>query len=409
MSASQSFIFLIAIQRICGPTVAGGYSIAYAIAQLMWTVGVFEITTYFATDIDGTYTPEQYLAFKIATSVLMVVTSVIYTATFHFDTHDLLITYLLCIFKLTDAFNCFFYALFQRIERLDVSGFGLFWQNAIATISFLVILPTTHNLIAALVVADVCQIAWTLPFYIGKSKELAPLGRPDWSLGTLVSLTLQLLPLFLATFLSGYLSNIPKYALESFATRDAQAIFGILYMPSFVINLFVQFFLRPSVTRLSILWTSRDFSSFFRRTGILLLCTVGITAAALVVAQTIGIPVLEAVFAIDLSGTKVAFLIIVLSGGILAACTVMYNCLVVVRGHKFVLVAYAVSVTVGVLIAPKLVKGSGLLGSGYVCLITAVVLFVCYLVTFVAFTRRKTKSLGASEDVAPIDARGEQP
>ena len=384
MSASQTFLFLIAVQRICGSTVAGGYNIGYAIAQLMWTIGVFEATTYFATDIKGTYSPEQYLSFKLLTCAAMVLASVVYIWTFHFSAHDALIALILCAFKLVDAFNSYFYALFQRVERLDISGFGLFWQNGLATIVFIPALMVTKNLAFSLIVATAAEVAFTFPYYFGKMRSIAPLGRLDWSWGPLFSLFVQLLPLFLSTFLANYLSNIPKYSLESFSSREVQAAFNILFMPSFVINLFVQFVLRPSLTTLSELWASRDVKAFMKRVLVILGCTTGVSILILWAALPLGLRLLEMVYATDLKPHQASFLVVLCGGGIMAACTVLYNCLVIIRKQQFVLGAYALATVVGLLIANQLVQWNDMLGASLVYLATASVLLLSYLTVLAA-------------------------
>ena len=75
--AASSFLMLLIVVRLCGDVEAGIFSMGYAIAQLMLTIGVFESTTYFATDAANRFSYEQYLAFKIITCVLMVIVSIV--------------------------------------------------------------------------------------------------------------------------------------------------------------------------------------------------------------------------------------------------------------------------------------------------------------------------------------------
>ena len=93
--ALSSFLLLIIVIRTCGEVEGGVFSIGYAIAQLMLTVGVFESTTYFATDAGNRFTYAQYLAFKIATCALMVAASIGYVLSFGFDAHKAAVAYAL--------------------------------------------------------------------------------------------------------------------------------------------------------------------------------------------------------------------------------------------------------------------------------------------------------------------------
>ncbi|HQE70347.1 MAG TPA: lipopolysaccharide biosynthesis protein, partial [Atopobiaceae bacterium] len=76
--ALQSFVLLIAVTRICGTEIAGTYSVAFAVAQVLWTIGVFEATTFFTTDAANRFSAEQYLAFKICSCSLMLICGLAY-------------------------------------------------------------------------------------------------------------------------------------------------------------------------------------------------------------------------------------------------------------------------------------------------------------------------------------------
>ena len=84
-SAAQSFVFLIAVTRVIGAEIAGDYSIGAAIAQLMWTVGLFDQSSFLVTDTEGRFTYEQYLSFKIFSCIVMVIGSILYVFSFGYS------------------------------------------------------------------------------------------------------------------------------------------------------------------------------------------------------------------------------------------------------------------------------------------------------------------------------------
>ena len=122
--ALSSFLLLIIVIRVCGEVEGGIFSIGYAIAQLMLTVGVFESTTYFATDAGNRFSYAQYLAFKIVTCALMVAASAVYVLSFGFDAHKAAVAYALVAYRLFEALAQYWFAAFQKEERLDLGGFS---------------------------------------------------------------------------------------------------------------------------------------------------------------------------------------------------------------------------------------------------------------------------------------------
>ena len=55
-------------------------------------------------------------------------------------------------------------------------------------------------------------------------------------------------PMFIGTFLSLLLYNIPKYAMAGVMTDEYQTYYSILFMPSFVISLMCEFVFKPTIT-----------------------------------------------------------------------------------------------------------------------------------------------------------------
>lgn len=127
--AISSFLLLIIVVRVCGVDEGGVFSIGYAIAQLMLTIGVFEATTYFATDAENRFTYAQYLGFKLVTCGLMIIASVIYITSFGYDAHKSLVAYALCAYRLFEALSQYWFAAFQKENRLDISGFSTTWRS----------------------------------------------------------------------------------------------------------------------------------------------------------------------------------------------------------------------------------------------------------------------------------------
>ena len=61
-------------------------------------------------------------------------------------------------------------------------------------------------------------------------------------------------PMFIGTFLSLLLYNIPKYAMAGVMTDEYQTYYSILFMPSFVISLMCEFVFKPTITTIAELW-----------------------------------------------------------------------------------------------------------------------------------------------------------
>lgn len=397
--ALSSFFLLIIVIRVCGETEGGIFSIGYAIAQLMLTIGVFESTTYFATDAGNRFTYEQYLAFKIVTCMLMIAASIAYVISFGFDQHKAAVAYSLCAYRLFEALAQYWFAAFQKEERLDVGGFSSVWRSLLSMAAFAAVLVATRDIAGAMVAASLVEAAWIAGYDIPRLRRIVRIGRPDFSLKPLARIFLACLPLFIGSFLSTYLGNVSKYAIESVGTEQMQTIFNVLFMPSFVINLFMIFLIRPTLTHLAKLWLAHETQPFMRIIAKLLLAVVGITVIVVGICAVVGIPLLELLYGIDLSGHLASLLVVLVGGGFLSASNVFYNAMVVIRTQNVVVAGYLVAIVVAVLLATPLVESAGVLGASGAYALSCLVLALCFAGLFAWGCSRQVKQW------TPNDAR----
>ena len=170
-----------------------------------------------------------------------------------------------------------------------------------------------------------------------------------------------------------------------------QTIYNVLFMPSFVINLFMIFFVRPTLTTLAKLWLSRDLRGFFRIIGKLLLLVCGITGGVIALCAIAGIPVLELFYGIDLQGCLVPLLIVLVGGGFLSASNVFYNAMVVIRTQNTIVVGYLVAIAVAIAISEPLVRLDGIMGAAWAYAISCLVLALAFAALFALSVARKQK------------------
>lgn len=393
--AISSFLLLIIVVRVCGVDEGGIFSIGYAIAQLMLTIGVFEATTYFATDAEDRFTYAQYLGFKLVTCGLMIVASVVYITSFGYDAHKTLVAYALCAYRLFEALSQYWFAAFQKENRLDIGGFSTTWRSVISIVVFASALVLTKDIVLSMLLSSASEAAWICCYDIPRLRRIRRVGKPDFSLKPLASLFAACFPLFISSFLAIYLGNVCKYAIDAVGTAEMQTIFNVLFMPSFVINLFVNFFIRPSLTHMAELWLKREVRAFMKTIVKLLGAVVGVTLFVVVGCIIVGIPILEAFYGIDLEGCLPALLILLFGGGFLSASVVFFNAMVIIRAQNGVLVGYVLGIVIAQLIATPFVVAAGVMGASVAYAISCAGLLLCFVLVFAWSARVRMKKWGS--------------
>ena len=207
------------------------------------------------------------------------------------------------------------------------------------------------------------------------------------------SLFIECLPLCICSFLSIYLINSPKYAIQSFASKELQGIFGYVFMPTSVINLFSIFILRPIIGDLSIAWTTGNKDRFIQFIRVIVLWIVVLTIGALVGGYFLGVPVLSMLYSTNLTNYRTDLMIILVGGGFSALTTAFYYVLTVMRMQNRVLFTYGAVYLLSLLIVKNLAIKMNLIGAslGYaiVMLLLAIGLFITLIVSMKEIEKNK--------------------
>ena len=164
--------------------------------------------------------------------------------------------------------------------------------------------------------------------------------------------------MFIGTFLSLLLYNIPKYAMAGVMTDEYQTYYSILFMPSFVISLMCEFVFKPTITTIAELWWENNVKKFtlyiLRIIGIILVCCVAVVAGGHLIGRTL----LEIIYGVDLSPYKLHFVVLLIGGGISAEVYMIYNILIAIRWGKCLLPVYSITAVITIAAARILVPVS---------------------------------------------------
>lgn len=381
LNAGMSAILLIAVTRTVGVAEAGIFSLAFSIAQLMLTIGYFDMRAYQVTDVKQEVQFRHYLASRVITCAIMMVVSIGYIWIKEYDRYKSTIILLLCILKMLDALEDVLHGLFQQRERLDVAG-KLQSVRLIFTMAvFVTILTVSRNLSLACIGAILTSVLIIICFNF----PIVPLFEKtevEFDYVQLKKLFAACFPLFLGSYLALYMGNAPKYAIDEFLSPEYQTYYNILFMPSFVVNLFSGFAFRPLLTPLAKSWMDGDKKKYCSILKKLVLWVGALTVSALAGAYVLGIPILSFVYNTPLNDFKGVLLILILGGGISATGTILYYSLTVMRNQKLLLIGYAITAAAAFFLSPVMVKHFGITGAALAYLMLIALRIICFFITF---------------------------
>ena len=191
-------------------------------------------------------------------------------------------------------------------------------------------------------------------------------------------------PLFAGSFLSFYIGNAPKYAIDATLTDALQACYGFISMPVFIIGLLNNFIFNPMLFQMSVLWKEQKIKQFVQKTLIQSGIVAFITVICIAGAWLLGIPVLSWLYNTDLAPYKTELLILLLGGGFLGLSGLLNAVITIIRYQKSLMWGYVVVALLAFLFSDRIVAQYEMMGAavlytilmGLLCLIFAALFFI---------------------------------
>lgn len=382
LMAFQSVIMLMILTRTLGLMEAGIFTIAYANANLFLTIGKYGMRYFQVSDVKNQFTFAEYRLSRVITSLGMLGVSAAYTlyasVSNGYTMEKTQVIIWMCLFKVVDGIEDVYNGLYQRKNRLDVASKMLTLRMIFTIVIFGLGLIIVRDLLLVLIIVTISTtillilfIRWT---YGGFS-----IGKERIEKKNIFLLLKVCFPLFAGSFLSFYIGNAPKYAIDAILTDELQACYGFIAMPVFVIGLLNNFIFNPMLFRMSVLWSEKRIKEFVYRTAIQTGVVAIITIVCMLGAWLLGIPVLSWMYNTDLTPYKTELLILLLGGGFLGLSGLLNAVITIIRYQKSLMWGYVVMAALAYIFSDRIVRHYEMMGAavlyavlmGGLCLIFA--------------------------------------
>jgi len=168
----------------------------------------------------------------------------------------------------------------------------------------------------------------------------------------------------------------------------AQAYFGYIMMPAFVILVLSNFIYQPVIRDFGVLWAEGKTREFSLKCVRMCAAIAGITALVLLGGYFLGIPALSIIYGVGLDGYTAEFMVLLLGGGVYALASFMMIMLTTVRSGSIIAAGFAAGTLCALFSGKLLVEMSGMMGAAYLYLITNSVIFLLFTVWIVHKIRK---------------------
>lgn len=374
-------IFVMLAKRLVGEEAGAKFYMAFTTGQMLLTIGYFEIRPFQVTDVRQQYKAKEYFGFRVLSSAAMLVCAVlvgiIYVVNGRADAAGFMLIMTMCFLKMFDGIADVFEGEFQRNDRIDISGMSMAFRTLAVMAAFSLVAWVTRNIYAASAVAALTGLVGVAAVALVWSRRFEKLSV-SFDREKMKSLFGSTILLFIGSAMCMWLWNGTKYVVEWTLTDRDTLAYGIVFMPTMVINLGSSFVFKPMLTTLARHYEQGDNRAFAKLVAVLVAIAVGITVVTLGAGAWLGIPVLSWLYDLELAPYKSVMLVLIAAGGFNAVSILFYYALTVMRLQKEIFAGYTITFIVSVILPVVMVRSMGIAGAGMAYLIVMMLLTVIF-------------------------------
>lgn len=380
LNSITSAVLLFFITRFCGLNAAGIFSIASAIGYQCLSLGNFGARSFHAADVKKDYSFSDYLYIRVFSYSLLLIMLCYYAFCSGYTLDKSLAVLSFGLFKSVDVIEDLYHGEYHRNNRLDIGAFLLTLRYFLSILVFIILICITRDI----TISSILTFVITLVFFIITNKDFIKIFSSEklcFRRTKFISLLIILVPIVITNYIKLYITNAPKYAIDSCLGNVEQAYFNVLFMPVFIISLLSDIIFRPFIPRFSREWINQDYDKFLKMMGRQLAIIIGITFVIMTGGYLLGLTLLEMIYGVQLHEYMGTFMLLLAGGGINTYCSFMILVMTIQREQNKMAVVNILSFILCLLISNPLVKTFGL--NGAMMIFVALNLFPAILFTVI--------------------------
>lgn len=385
-NAFNSLFFMMIVTRINGLKSSGVFTLAFSLACLLCLIGGYEGRVYQVTDVKNEYSDVEYIVHRIITCVIMMVIVIFYCFIMKYDAYKFIVTVSLCLMKCFEVFSDVFYGVLQKDDKLYIVGISLFLKSVFSVVAFIAFDLITKNLLISCLVLDLVWLILFLVYDLPKSKCI--IKKDSYSFSNVLRLFKTGFFSFAILFLSVYLVNAQKYALDGVVEESLQAIFGMILMPATIISLAGQYLLQPILNTMANLYSNGEKKEFNKIVFKALLLIVAFGVVCVIGAYILGIPILNILYSVNIVDYKLHLLIIIFGAILYSMSTLLSAALTTVRYTFVQFIVFSISSVIAFVISRILIGQFSIYEAAIAYLITMACQFILYVIIYIVIMKK---------------------
>ena len=390
-NAITSLVFLIIVTRINGVDDAGIFTFAFSTACLLYIIGIYSGRTYQVTESSINVSNYDYIYSRLFTSSIVIIVALIFSFIKGYSTYKIVVILILAIFKAFESFLDVLYGIMQKEGELYKSGISMFLKAIIGITSFLLVDIMTKNIIYCSITLIIIY-ALIFTFYDIYTLKRYKLDNKMFNVANIINILKYGFFTFLFSFLTQYVINASKYAIDNYLSDDIQAIYGIIAMPATIMVLCSIFLIQPFLVKLTRFINIQNYKKFNNLVLKLILVLLILGILLVMITYFFGIPFLEVIYNIELDGKLLSLIFIIIGSILYGISSIISNALIILRKTLIQSIIFSFVSVMAFIFSNILVKKYEILGATSSYLLTMLLLLILYVITYIIVIRKCTRN-----------------
>lgn len=390
--AAVSLLLSIAVINFSGKIEGGIFSFGFStLAHFVFIISYFGIRPMHIVDVKYKYGFSEYVIFGRNTAVLSLCLGVFYIVLLYKSgNYSLTKTLLLCILVLhgaIDGFADYFECEYQRVNRLYMCGQSLFFRITLFAITLIGVLFFTKNLFYAETFAVIVEIIIFAILNPIRGEKVFKTAVQVETIDKKKNLLFEALPLFLIVFLDMFAFSATKFAVDIYLGDTYNGFFNIIFMPTNIIYLVMNLFMKPILTPLSNAYYNDKvlYKNIIIKTMLIAFCVSLVFMLGTYFFGDIYINIVNIITEetyVDFLPIAKKILLIVIGGGCLYTInTPLYFSLIIENKQQYLMIAYFITCIISAIVANIFVQNLGIIGAAFGFMVNMFALCISVFIT----------------------------
>lgn len=363
------------------------FSYSYGIACVLFTIAFYSGRTFQVSDYNNKYCDTDYIYNKYLTFIIMLIVCFLFCIFNNYSMYKTSIIFIITIYRGIDSFIDCYQAITQKNGYLYKTAISSFIRAICLSIVFLIVTLLFKNLIISCLFLIFVSLFFLISLDMRETKKYIVIKKFDSRVN--INLLRDGFLVFLFTFLSLFLMNIPRYIVDGMNNSSLQAIYGTMVLPATFVSLISNYLIQSLLVNISDNLKNQNFAHLFKIVKKLFIIVFVFGIICSIGAYILGIPFLQILYGIDLNKQSLNLFLIIVGSTFYSLAIISSNILIAMRKNLAQIIILVICSICSYILCIILINKYLMFGAAISYMISMLIQFILYYIYLINILRRK--------------------